>query len=42
MYCLVIKELRVGTGEMEMAKESFMRSINTGNALKTRKRSQQF
>lgn len=30
MYCSVVKELRVGTSEIKMAMNSFMRSVNTG------------
>lgn len=30
MYCSAVKELRLGTGEIKMAMDSFRRSVNTG------------
>lgn len=29
VYCSVVKDLRVGTGEIKMAKKNFMRNVNT-------------
>lgn len=43
MYYLVVKLLRVGTDEIKMAINSFMRSVNTGEKHhNTRKRPQKF